>query len=255
MLYFKYFIFRKLHDVIFLAKGKITDNKNKMLSGVISCNWYCAYCVAMIKCIFNSEASFASFSVRIQQKRTYLHGLGRLALLLYAGLPYGSCRRNHLHHHRFPGSWRDPDSRQASGDGALRWYVRFMGNYLSFNQLVLLLVSWIAVTGVLIGLEPGRAMNMILFWVLPLVLSSVQLFLFGTYLPHRSDGSTPGDGPAVRSLGYSNALSLLTCYHFGYHWEHHAYPTVPWFGLPELRRLVSLDHGQGNGSRWLRRAR
>jgi len=191
----------------------------------------------------------------VPDRRGLNDGLGRLALLLYAGLPYGSCRRNHLHHHRFPGSWRDPDSRQASGDGALRWYVRFMGNYLSFNQLVLLLVSWIAVTGILIGLEPGRAMNMILFWVLPLVLSSVQLFLFGTYLPHRSDGSTPGDGPAVRSLGYSNALSLLTCYHFGYHWEHHAYPTVPWFGLPELRRLVSLDHGQGNGSRWLRRAR
>jgi beta-carotene ketolase (CrtW type) len=105
------------------------------------------------------------------------------------------------------------------------------------------------------GLEPQRAMNVIAFWVLPLVLSSFQLFLFGTYLPHRSEAPTAAGCHAVRSLEYSHLLSLLACYHFGYHWEHHAYPAVPWFRLPELRRRVSLDHGQGDGSRWLRVAR
>jgi beta-carotene/zeaxanthin 4-ketolase len=28
--------------------------------------------------------------------------------------------------------------------------------------------------------------NLFLFWILPIVLSSMQLFFFGTYLPHRS---------------------------------------------------------------------
>ena len=182
-------------------------------------------------------------------------GLGRLALLLYAGLPFGRCRRHHLRHHRSPGSLRDPDFRLASGDGAMHWYVRFMGNYLSLNQLGLLLITWIAAAGLLMGLEPQRAMNVIAFWVLPLVLSSFQLFLFGTYLPHRSEAPTAAGCHAVRSLEYSHLLSLLACYHFGYHWEHHAYPAVPWFRLPELRRRVSLDHGQGDGSRWLRVAR
>ena len=71
----------------------------------------------------------------------------------------------------------------------------------------------------------------------------MQLFLFGTYLPHRSKGALHASSHAVQSLGYPHCLSLLACYHFGYHWEHHAYPAVPWFRLPELRRRVSLDHG------------
>ncbi len=184
-------------------------------------------------------------------------GLGRLALVLYAGLPYGPCRRQHLRHHRSPGSRRDPDFRFASGDGALRWYVRFMGNYLSWKQLALLLITWITAAALLLELDPQRMINVVAFWVLPLVLSSFQLFLFGTYLPHRSQGSgpLPAGSHAVRSLGYSHLFSLLACYHFGYHWEHHAYPAVPWFRLPELRRRVSLDHGPGNSSRRLEPAR
>ena len=174
-------------------------------------------------------------------------GLGRLALLLYAGLPYGRCRRQHLRHHRVPGSRRDPDFRRASGDGALRWYARFMGNYLCLGQLVLLLASWLAVGGGLMLLEPGRALAVPTFWVLPLVLSSFQLFLFGTYLPHRSGGFTADGRHAVRTLGYPHLLSLLACYHFGYHREHHAHPTVPWFRLPELRQRLSGRHGPGRG--------
>jgi beta-carotene ketolase (CrtW type) len=174
-------------------------------------------------------------------------GLGRLALLLYAGLPYGRCRRHHLRHHRVPGSRLDPDFRRASGDGALRWYVRFMGNYLSLGQLVLLLSSWLAVAAALAALEPRRALAVPTFWVLPLVLSSLQLFLFGTYLPHRGEGPTPDGRHAVRSLGYPHLLSLLACYHFGYHREHHAHPTVPWFRLPALRQRLSDPHARGHG--------
>lgn len=185
--------------------------------------------------------------------------LGRLALLLYAGLPYARCRRHHLRHHRVPGSRRDPDFRRASGDGALRWYARFMANYLSVRQLVLLLSSWLAVGGGLMLLEPRRALAVPIVWVLPLVLSSFQLFLFGTYLPHRGDGASPAGPHAVRSLGYPHLLSLLACYHFGYHREHHAHPAVPWFRLPQLRRQIHHHHGHGygptDGSRQLRPGR
>ncbi len=185
--------------------------------------------------------------------------LGRLALLLYAGLPYARCRRHHLRHHRFPGSRRDPDFRRASADGVLRWYARFMANYLSVPQLVLLLASWLAAAGALMLLDPRQALAVPIFWVLPLVLSSFQLFLFGTYLPHRDDASSPAGGHVVRSLGYPHLLSLLACYHFGYHREHHAHPAVPWFRLPQLRRQVPQHHGHGygpaDGSRQLRPGR
>lgn len=193
-------------------------------------------------------------------------GLGRLALLLYAALPYGHCRRHHLRHHRCPGSVRDPDFRSASGDGALLWYVRFMGNYLSAAQLAGLLATWAVVTIALGRLEPLRSLNVLVFWILPLVLSSLQLFLFGTYLPHRHDGllceASGNRSAGIKSLRYSHFLSLLACYHFGYHQEHHAFPAVPWFRLPQLSRLVTLHHSPedllalppgpalGSGSGW-----
>jgi beta-carotene ketolase (CrtW type) len=174
-------------------------------------------------------------------------GIGRLSLLLYAGLPWGRCRRHHLRHHRWPGSLRDPDFRSARGGGVVRWYARFMANYLSPSQLVPLLSAWAAAALVLAGPQPERLINLMAFWILPLVLSSFQLFLFGTYLPHRSDPSAGGGHHVVRSLRYSPLLSLMACYHFGYHWEHHAFPDVPWYRLPELRRPTSLRRGRGDG--------
>ncbi len=171
--------------------------------------------------------------------------LGRLALLLYAALPYGRCRRQHLRHHRCPGSLRDPDFRSSREDGVVLWYARFMGNYLSAAQLAPLLLAWALAAVVLAGRDPERLTNLVVFWILPLVLSSFQLFLFGTYLPHRSERSEDGDRHDVRSLRYSPLLSLLACYHFGYHWEHHAFPSEPWFRLPELSRRVSLQCGRG----------
>ena len=38
-----------------------------------------------------------------------------------------------------------------------------------------------------------------------------------------------------RSNDFSLALSLLTCFHFGYHHEHHLSPHVPWWDLPKAR--------------------
>ncbi|WP_310485476.1 fatty acid desaturase [Chamaesiphon sp. VAR_48_metabat_403] len=84
--------------------------------------------------------------------------------------------------------------------------------------------------------------NLFVFWILPIVLSSMQLFFFGTYLPHRS-GSFENPHHAISS-NYPLVLSFLTCYHFGYHWEHHEYPGVPWYGLPSMRRWRSLSPGE-----------
>ncbi len=78
--------------------------------------------------------------------------------------------------------------------------------------------------------------NVLLFWALPAVLSSLQLFIFGTYLPHVPDDPAFNDRHNARSNDYPAWLSLLTCFHFGYHHEHHLYPGVPWWRLPKARR-------------------
>lgn len=38
-------------------------------------------------------------------------------------------------------------------------------------------------------------------------------------------------------------LSFLTCYYFGYHLEHHLYPNVPWWRLPERYAACKLAGG------------
>ena len=78
----------------------------------------------------------------------------------------------------------------------------------------------------------------VLYWAVPSILASIQLFVFGTWLPHRTDDYAPfADSHNARSPAMSDTLSLLTCYHFGgYHHEHHLHPSVPWWRLPSTRR-------------------
>ncbi|MCP9771352.1 fatty acid desaturase [Synechococcus sp. Tobar12-5m-g] len=169
--------------------------------------------------------------------------LGRIALGLYACIPYRHCRSNHIRHHRSPGDRNDPDFHDGLHTHPLFWFFSFMRGYLSAGQILSLLAIW----GIgLAALHPNTSHPLLvlgLFWILPLVLSSVQLFLFGTYLPHRGQSAPPGSSHQVGSSSLPPALSLLTCYHFGYHWEHHHYPNSPWYSLPSLRRPGQAERG------------
>jgi beta-carotene ketolase (CrtW type) len=81
--------------------------------------------------------------------------------------------------------------------------------------------------------------NILLFFAVPGILSSLQLFYFGTFLPHRhvDDGGEAqfADHHRARSSDFGYLLSLLTCFHFGYHHEHHLQPGTPWWRLPGAR--------------------
>lgn len=167
--------------------------------------------------------------------------IGQWALWLYAALPYTPCRDNHLLHHRHAGTGQDPDHHGEGGGFPLSWYRRFMAAYLSPRQLSGLVLSWLALAGLAAPFSASPLATVVLYGVVPLLLSSLQLFLVGTFLPHRPAavgwaGAT-GDHQA-RSLDLPGWLSLLACYHFGYHWEHHAFPHLAWHALPAARRRV-----------------
>ncbi|MEB3331912.1 MAG: fatty acid desaturase [Synechococcaceae cyanobacterium] len=162
--------------------------------------------------------------------------LGRLVLWLYACLPWEHCRRNHHRHHRHPASRRDPDHHGRSPHGVV-WYVRFMAAYLGPVQLALLIGAWLGGLLLASGVTPHPLANLLLVGVLPLWLSSLQLFVFGTYLPHRQ--TRGGDRHQATTLFLPPAISLLACYHFGYHWEHHDAPDLPWFALPQRHRTIT----------------
>ena len=160
--------------------------------------------------------------------------IGKVYLLVYAGLSYERCSRNHKHHHLAPETFQDPDYQRCTNNNILDWYVHFMGNYLGMRQLLNLSCLWLALIIPNGSDLPAQIMHLLLFSVLPLVISSCQLFLVGTWLPHRR-GATTRPGVTTRSLALHPALSFAACYHFGYHREHHESPSTPWFQLPQLR--------------------
>lgn len=159
--------------------------------------------------------------------------VGRLSLWLFAGMSFVALRRAHHHHHATPGTAQDPDFHEPAGGGFWRWYVGFVRQYLTWRQVLVMAVAFNGLHH-LAGVPLERLW---LFWIAPQVLSTLQLFTFGTWLPHRYGAPFEGEGATLaRSVALPPWLSLLACYHFGYHWEHHAWPFVPWWRLAQARR-------------------
>ena len=161
------------------------------------------------------------------------HQIGRCALALYAGLLFDVCELNHISHHNDPESEHDPDYCVRAPDNPIFWYCDFMFNYLSAIQILRLSLVLLVCYAPLQIFSEDPLLKLIIFCVIPLFFSSIQLFLFGTWLPHRKSKS-PDQTP--RSLALHPLISLAACYHFGYHREHHSFPHIPWFRLPLLRQ-------------------
>ncbi len=159
--------------------------------------------------------------------------IGRVALLSYALFSFKKLVTAHHAHHAHPAHvGEDPDFHDGERVGFWGWYGTFLWRYLSVWQVVGMAVIFnVLAHGAGIA-EP----ELIVFWVVPSLLSTLQLFYFGTYLPHRDGEPAHRDGHRARSNEFAPWLSFLTCYHFGYHWEHHAAPAAPWWRLPEVWR-------------------
>lgn len=167
--------------------------------------------------------------------------LGALCLLLYAGFLIRRFEGRHHQHHRTPGTAADPDF-HLQGRRFWPWYGRFMWQYTGVTELL-----GVAAMSALLTLGLGASFERVmLFWAGPALLSSLQLFAFGTWLPHRLGAGDDGgfaDRHRARSNAYGPFASLLSCFHFGYHHEHHLQPGAPWWRLPAVRRQV-LGAGQ-----------
>jgi len=110
--------------------------------------------------------------------------------------------------------------------------LKFFLTYFGLRQ-VLILVGF-TLTYIILGAE---YVNTIIMWAIPAILSSVQLFYFGTYLTHRHSDDFPDEHNA-RTNNFGWLASLFSCFHFGYHHEHHLFPHEPWWRLPAKKREV-----------------
>ena len=167
--------------------------------------------------------------------RPRLNGIvGTACLGLYAALSYRDLRPKHGAHHRHPGSVQDPDFHAGEPRRLLPWFVRFFTGYYSHGQILRITAIALAYM-ILFG---ARLENIVVFWAIPALLALAQLFIFGTYLPHRHEDTPFGDHHNARSSAFSTPVSLLTCFNFGgYHHEHHLRPATPWWLLPAVRKM------------------
>lgn len=160
--------------------------------------------------------------------------VGSVLLFLYVGFDFATLLRGHMAHHRAPGTAEDPDFHPPAPRALMGWYAAFIARYMGWRQIAFVLALLVG-EHVLLG---ATVENQIVFWAVPAIASSFQLFFFGTWLPHRHGDDVFADMHRTRSNGYGSLLSLLTCFHFGYHHEHHLAPWAPWWRLPEVRRAL-----------------
>jgi beta-carotene/zeaxanthin 4-ketolase len=156
--------------------------------------------------------------------------IGQLCLWLYAGFDYSQLLAKHQLHHQYPASDQDPDFHDGQTAHFWGWYGHFVCEHISWRQLLNLVVMF----GIYAIICHFSIVNIILFWIVPSLLSSLQLFYFGTFLPHREPEGGYTNPHRATTIDRSTWWSLITCYHFGYHYEHHNSPQTPWWRLNRL---------------------
>jgi beta-carotene ketolase (CrtW type) len=158
--------------------------------------------------------------------------IGQTATLFYALFPLKKLNKKHHLHHQFVHSDQDPDYHNGH---FFAWYFQFIKQYITWWQVVAmaiiynLLKLWI----------PEQ--NLFLFWVLPSLLSTLQLFYFGTYLPHSGEHQNIHHS---KTQSKNHLWAFLSCYFFGYHFEHHDSPGTPWWQLWKEKEK-NLSHKNG----------
>ncbi|UKM64747.1 fatty acid desaturase [Flavobacteriaceae bacterium GSB9] len=162
----------------------------------------------------------------ISKNRTVNNLLGWVTSLLFAFNFYDRLLVKHHEHHKFVATDKDPDYHE-SGKFWL-WYWSFIKRYITFKQLLLITIT-LQLLRLAFPLE-----NLILFWVVPSILSTFQLFYFGTYIPHK-DGHKHNNKHKSTTQKKNHLWAFVSCYFFGYHYEHHDAPGVPWWRLWQMK--------------------
>jgi beta-carotene/zeaxanthin 4-ketolase len=158
--------------------------------------------------------------------------IGLVAAGLFAFNFFPRLLPRHHKHHKHVSSEDDPD--YHASHKFWPWYLSFLRNYITVWQVLLMAIAFNVLQ---LWFDPA---NVILLWMAPSVLSTLQLFYFGTYVPHKGEfnGSNPHH---ASTLANNHWYAFATCYFFGYHFEHHERPYVPWWQLWTLKNDASAQ--------------
>ncbi|CCH01524.1 Beta-carotene ketolase [Fibrella aestuarina BUZ 2] len=157
--------------------------------------------------------------------------IGWVATTLFAFNNYAKLTKGHHLHHKHAATDHDPDFHRGNAN-ILLWFLAFARSYVTIWQVLLMALTY-NVLKIWFPME-----NLILYWMVPAILSTFQLFFFGTYLPHRGDHENPPHN--ARSQSLNHVWAFVSCYFFGYHFEHHDQPYLPWWKLAAARESNGL---------------
>ena len=169
----------------------------------------------------------------VSENRKLNNAIGAVAALLFAFNSFHNQLPKHHAHHNYVGTADDPDFHDGQHTSFVLWLLRFAWNYVKWWQVLGMAITY----NVLKLYFPVE--NVIVFWMIPAILATLQLFFFGTYLPHRGEHETTNIHRS-RSQFRHHAWAFISCYFFGYHYEHHDQPYLPWWRLWQAKAMSEL---------------
>lgn len=171
----------------------------------------------------------------VHRSRWINNTIGYTSVFLFAGMSYRKLIKNHWDHHRYPGTKKDPDFYDKSQNFFVWWFM-FMVRYTTLWQLLAM-----AVIFNLLKLKFSSP-SLFAFWIIPAFMGTFQLFYFGTFVPHRRPHTKIMGKHKARTLRRNHIWAMVTCYFFGYHFEHHEYPGVPWWKLYRIKNESTTEN-------------
>lgn len=153
------------------------------------------------------------------------HAIGKICTTLFVFNSYKKLRPKHYEHHKHVATEHDPDFHNGNPN-FFRWFWDFMKEYITWWQILLAAITFNLAKLIL----PQE--NLVLFWIIPSVLSLFQLFYFGTFTPHKGEQHNKHHS---RTQNKNHVWAFLSCYFFGYHYEHHDSPVTPWWRLWRMK--------------------
>lgn len=167
----------------------------------------------------------------VSKNKTVNKYFGVVSTFLFAGMSYNRLVKNHFLHHAYPGTEKDPDYNIKSQNFFIWW-----GSFLFRYTTILQLLSMAIIFNIL--KYYFNELSIWIFWVIPAFLGTIQLFYFGTYVPHMLPHTKEMEPHKARSLKLNHFIAMITCYFFGYHHEHHDSPKTPWWQLYKKKEEV-----------------
>ncbi len=162
----------------------------------------------------------------ISRSRRINEAIGHIASFLFAAMFYKRLKKNHGLHHKFPATAQDPDF-FAKSQNFFLWWGAFMYRYVTVLQIMIMAIIFNLLL-LIPAVDEARA---IVFWALPAILGTLQLFWVGVYWPHRLPHHEHMGPHRARTQHKNHLWALISCYFFGYHREHHNNPRIPWWQL------------------------